>query len=259
MRNKKLIVILIVVCSLTLLIVLNSVIFSVQHVNAYCYNADDEELEQTVIANSGIKKGSSIFTLKKDDVISSLNNSVYNIKVINVEKKFPNVVYINYARIYEYFQIAQDGKYYFCSNDGKIMRISDSPGLSSEIIALKLANPITNTQQGEKFASQSSEDMILTVELLSALERLQYHHEVVEMIDFIDISKSQYIFIKMASGVYMELQGSSNILPKMVTAFSVYAQESTIKTTGTIIVPDGDGKECSWSPKDRYGEIMNKL
>lgn len=259
MRNKKLIVILIVVCSLTVLIVLNSVIFSVQHVNAYCYNADDKELEQTVIDNSGIKKGTGIFALNKNKVIENLNKNVQNIKVINIEKKFPNVVFINYARIYEYFQIAQDDKYYFCSNDGKIMRISESPGLSSEIIRLNLSSPITGTTVGDKFASDSSSEMTLATELLSALEQLNYYHEVVEMIDFIDITKSQFVFLKMTSGVFLELQGTSNILPKIRLALSLYVQKDEFKTSGTIIVPDGNAVDCAWSPENRYDKIMNKV
>lgn len=256
MRNKKLIVVLIVVSCVTLLVVLNSVIFSVQNISAYCYNSDDMALSQTVIDNCGIKKGGSIFTLGKDKVEKSIAENVHNVKVINIEKKFPNTVSINYVRIYEYLRIQSGDKYYFCSNDGKIMRISDNPGLTTEIIELRLASTLTDLKERDEFASESSSDVQLTTALLSALEQLGYHRESVEMIDFIDITRSQYVFIKMHSGVVFELQGTSNIAPKLRMAFSIYvnAAEEDMRTRGTIIIPDGDGSGGAWSPKDRYAE-----
>ncbi|MCI9031695.1 MAG: FtsQ-type POTRA domain-containing protein [Clostridia bacterium] len=255
MRNKKLIIVLIVITSITLLVVLNSVIFSVQNISAYCYNDSDTALDGSVIENSGIKKGGSIFTLNKDKVIESVTNGVHNVKIINIEKKFPNSVSINYVRIYEYLRIKNDDKYYFCSNDGKIMRISENPGLTTESIELRLASKIENTTEGETFASSSSADVQLTSAILSALEQLGYRREAVEMIDFIDISKGQRVFVKMHSGVMYELQGTGNIAAKLRIAQSVYVGATPEqRVSGTIIVPDGDGSSAAWTKEDRYAK-----
>lgn len=261
MRNKKLIAVLIVVCSITLLVVLNSVIFSVRSVSAYCYNADDPELEQTVIEKSGIKKGGSIFTLNEKKVTDTLHRNVGNVKVINIEKKFPNRVYINYVKIFEYFRIHQGNKYYFCGNDGRILRISDVPGLSSATIELRLSTPISESvREGDKFASQSDSEVMITCELLSALERLDYHKYSQDMFDFVDISKSQYVFIKTRAGIMIELQGSGNLTAKLRIALSLYENLSSDKLTfGTIIVPDGDGREVQRSDENRYEKIMGKV
>lgn len=255
MRNKKLIIVLIVITSITLLVVLNSVIFSVQNISAYCYNDSDAVLDSAVIENSGIKRGGSIFTLNKDKVMDSVSGGVHNVKVINIEKKFPNTVSINYVRIYEYLRIKKGDKYYFCSNDGKIMRISENPGLTTEIIELRLANDIEDLREGDMFASSSSADVQLTSALLAALEQLGYRREAVEMIDFIDITRGQCVFVKMHSGVTYELQGTGNIAAKLRTAQSVYVGATPEqRISGTIIVPDGDGGSAAWSPQDRYTE-----
>ena len=255
MRNKKLIIVLIVITSITLLVVLNSVIFSVQNISAYCYNDSDTALDGSVIENKKKKKGGSIFTLNKDKVIESVTNGVHNVKIINIEKKFPNSVSINYVRIYEYLRIKNDDKYYFCSNDGKIMRISENPGLTTESIELRLASKIENTTEGETFASSSSADVQLTSAILSALEQLGYRREAVEMIDFIDISKGQRVFVKMHSGVMYELQGTGNIAAKLRIAQSVYVGATPEqRVSGTIIVPDGDGSSAAWTKEDRYAK-----
>jgi Cell division septal protein len=259
MRNKKLIVVLIVVCSITLLVVLNSVIFSVQNVTTYCFNAPyDEAFSNEIIQKSGIKKGGSIFTLDKDKVTYTLTSGVPDIKIINIEKKFPNTVSINFVKVFEYLRIEQNGKYYCCSNDGRILRILDSIENEDKLIELRVG-PIKEVNEGDKFASDSSSEVAITTELLSALERLDVYREAVELIDFIDIRKSQFVFVKMHSGVMLELQGTGNITMKLRMALTVFDNKYEWRNSGTIIVPDGDGERASWSPESRYDKIMGKL
>ena len=52
MRNKKLIVLFSILAFVTLLVVLSSVIFSVQTVYASCYNDDDEQLDAIVASRN---------------------------------------------------------------------------------------------------------------------------------------------------------------------------------------------------------------
>ena len=68
MRNKKLIILFSVLLALTLLVVFNSVLFSVQHVNAYCANVEKSEQATNVLKNHGIRHGSSIFFVNKKKV-----------------------------------------------------------------------------------------------------------------------------------------------------------------------------------------------
>lgn len=270
MRNKKLIVTLIVVCSVALLAVLSSVIFSVQNVTAYCLNAeDDEALAREVIAGSGIKKGKSIFSLNKDKVTEAVNSNVDNVKVINIEKKFPNTVSINYVKVIPYLRIEKSGKYYFCGNDGKILFISDEKeptsqealdkGYNGHIIELRLGKPIGDVDVRDKFADADSDELIITVELMSALERLGIYGEAVEIIDFIDLSKSQYIFVGMKEGVVFELQGANNLTEKFRAAYSFYSSaDQERRSKGTFIVPDGDGRNGQYSPENKYSVITGK-
>lgn len=259
MRNKKLIVVLIVVCSITLLVVLNSVIFSVRNVTTYCFNAPyDESFSNEIIQKSGIKKGGSIFTLNKSKVTDTLTANVPDIKIINIEKKFPNTISINFVKVFEYLRIEQNGKYYCCSNDGKILRILDSIENEDKLIELRVS-PIKEVSPGDKFASESSSEVAITTELLATLERLDFYREAVELIDFIDIRKSQFVFVQMHSGVMLELQGSGNITEKLRMALTVFDSKYEWRNSGTIIVPDGDGTQATWSAESRYDKIMNKV
>lgn len=65
MRNRKLIVLFSILAFLTLLVVLSSVIFSVQDVYASCYNDENEAYDSAIASQevNGISKGKSIFLL----------------------------------------------------------------------------------------------------------------------------------------------------------------------------------------------------
>ena len=102
MKSKKTLVLFLILCFLTILIVVGSVLFSVKTVVGYCYNADDSALNVQVVdsAQTKLKKGTNIFLVREKDIIEEVESQIPNIKVINVERRFPSDVYINYIKIY---------------------------------------------------------------------------------------------------------------------------------------------------------------
>ena len=123
MRNKKLIVLFSILAFLTLLVVLSSVIFSVQNVYASCYNAEDEAFDEIVASNeiNGITKGKSIFLLNESKAIEKIESNLSDVKVVNIQRKFPNQVYINYVKIFPYLAVETENAVLYASNDGKIL------------------------------------------------------------------------------------------------------------------------------------------
>ena len=117
MRNKKLIILFSVLLGITLLVVFNSVLFSVQHVNAYCYNQEQSVYQEQVLKAHKIKRGKSIFLVNKKKVIDNVHSAVPQVRVVNVEKKFPNRIWINYVEETEYLQVSQGTKTYYLGKD----------------------------------------------------------------------------------------------------------------------------------------------
>ena len=124
MKSKKTLVLFLILCFLTILIVVGSVLFSVKTVVGYCYNADDSALNVQVVdsAQTKLKKGTNIFLVREKDMIEEVESQIPNIKVINVERRFPSDVYINYIKIYEYFVVKSGSDYLYVSNESKIRR-----------------------------------------------------------------------------------------------------------------------------------------
>lgn len=253
MRNKKLIIIFSVICVLTLLVVLNSVVFSVQHIDAYCYNADDRELESTVVSATGLKKGKSIFTVNENKVIATVESNVPNIRVRNIERKFPNRVCVNYVKVFPYLELARDGQYYVCGNDARIMEINAEAMDTRTIIELKSDAALNGGQKGEALFADGTAHTAVT-EILGALEQIQYHNEIVELIRFIDIRKEGFAYIKMEAGVTVKIIGLDGLCDKVVFGMSIYVRsDDAHKKAGTITVSGGTN---TYTPEDLYQKEM---
>ena len=254
MRNKKLIIIFSVICVLTLLVVLNSVVFSVQHIDAYCYNADDRALESTVVSATGLKKGKSIFTVNEEKVIATIESNVTNIRVRNIERKFPKRVCVNYVKIFPYLQLYRDGKYYVCGNDARIMEMRDEAMDAQTIIELKSDATLAGGQKGEALFPTDSAAHKTVTEILGALEQIQYHNEIVELIRFIDIRKDGFAYVKMDAGVTIKIIGMDGLFDKVVFGMSIYVRsDDAHKKAGTITVSGGTN---TYTPEDLYQKEM---
>ena len=128
MRNRKLIVLFSILAFLTLLVVLSSVIFSVQDVYASCYNDENEAYDSAIASQevNGISKGKSIFLLNEQKAIEMIEANYSDVKVINIERKFPNQIYINYVRIFPYVALETDDCVLYASNTGCLLYTSDA-------------------------------------------------------------------------------------------------------------------------------------
>lgn len=260
MRNKKLIILLSILCFVTVLIVMGSVLFSVQQITAYCYNDDDVAVEMAVANtdNNGIKRGRSIFLLNENEVIANVESKVNNIKVINIERKFPNAVYINYVKIFDYLAYELDGKVYYASSELKVLSEGEVRDNYSGYIKLVCTSEQTAVKDGYLFAGSSKARSIM-LSIMDAITQLGMHSTMTDLFEFVDIDRylaGGSIYIKTRTGVYIEVQGNEQgMKEKLHYAMSLYyAQDKNRQQTGTIIAyrkSDGSTK-VTYTDKTKY-------
>ncbi len=261
MRNKKLIVLFVILSIVTLLIVLGSVIFSVQDVYGYCYNDSDDAFMREVATDevTGIQKGKSIFLLNEQDVINSVESKIPDVEIINVERKFPNRIYINFVRIFPYlvFDVEGSETALLVANNGKITSKIDKQSEYDGYIRLISDMSANSTTVGEKVFVENSVEQNTILGIMKTMERIDLHSAVIDMFEFIDISKlsgedgNGTLFIKTRTGAFIEIQkASENTANKLASALSVYKEGNKYQTEGTIIV-DGANK-ITRSLDDRY-------
>ena len=250
MRNKKLIILFSVLMAITLLVVFNSVLFSVQHVNAYCANrkeSDCEESRNKVLASHKIRKGSSIFFVNESKVIKSVQASAADVRVLNVERKFPNRVYINYVEIKEYVRVTSGTVAYICGNDMRVLRRADVGSAETDtLIDVKYNGTLPDLQVGDTLAFTQSSGIntpALIAEIFSALERLDYYDTVIDLFCEIDLTGNFIVLTTRLNGVrgmQWEIQTADNLFAKLRLAMSVYLSENALtdaqRRAGTLVV-----------------------
>ena len=265
MKSKKTLVLFLILCFLTILIVVSSVLFSVKTVVGYCYNADDATLNEQVVEASQVKlkKGSNIFLVREKEVIAEVESKLPNVWVINVERVFPSGVYINYVKIKEYFVVQNKDKYLYVSNNGKILRTSALPESEKRIKLLFDGNPLS-TESGDMLFDADSNACSILTGFMSALHRMEGKSDnIVAMFDFVDMSMidKNELFVKTAAGVCIEIQyPGMHLFEKVRFAVSVLNQtDFDHKSKGTITVYDAkDGVHATWTEKDKYAEIKSQ-
>ena len=238
MRNKKLLVIFGILLSLTLLIAIGSAVFGIKMVDAYCYNADDVELSAQVKQCEDKLLGKNIFVLDEEELIGSIEQQVDGIKVINIERLFPNRVSINFVKLYDYFEVLYDGSYYISGVDGRITKMQDESSGDS-VIRVKI-DLNSRPQIGGSF--ESADRFEALQDIIYMLERLNFREtDASALIESIDLTCSNSaIYVQTRTGVLIKLIHDDNAGEKLRKALSLYTAKYDYRTEGMIIAVNTD-------------------
>lgn len=254
MRNKRLLIVFGILLSLTLLIAICSAVFSVKRVDAYCFNWDDEELITKVAEEQDKLKGKSIFMIKESQIISEVEASVPGIQVIKIERLFPDRIYIQFIKIYEYYEVEYDGNYYSFGIDGRITRKSqESRGEG----AIKVKMSLTEAPEVNGSIAYAKEFDALK-ELTLMFESLDYRGpEAPNLISSIDFTRSSRlaVYIPTRNGVDIKLLYNDNyndVGNKLRTALSLYTHDDKYRRSGMITVSDNEQSNATYSEESDY-------
>ena len=131
MKSKKLVVFLIVLAFLTVLIVLNSTLFTLQtiSVNWLTTKSKLDDIKDYTLIES-IEKGESIFLLKKDEIKNNLEKKYPYLRIVSIETKFPNKIVIHSAERESMFAIKlADDNYAVVDELGKVLNANENSSI----------------------------------------------------------------------------------------------------------------------------------
>lgn len=93
--NKRLIAIFVCMAVFVLTLVVGSVVFTVSDVNILLVSDGNKSFNKSeILQTSGIKKGQSVFTINKEEVIANIEKQFPDLQVDGVERTIPNKVSI---------------------------------------------------------------------------------------------------------------------------------------------------------------------
>lgn len=125
MKNKRLIIVLCVLAFLTVLIVINSTLFTLQNISV---NWLTSKCELTGVKDYDIvgkvSKGGSIFLVDKEEISENLEKKYPYLRVVSIETKFPNKIVIHSAEREALYAIKlSDSEYAVLDEKGKVLSL----------------------------------------------------------------------------------------------------------------------------------------
>lgn len=172
--NKKTLSVVISVSVLLLLVILNFTLFRVKNVKVQFKNDaaqvhSEDVTEDYVISKSGIKKGKSIFGISQSKVKANIDNAIYSVELLHIERKFPNTIILHVERRVPILWIrtaTSPARYLILDKDLKVLdEVSDINNIDSSLVKVVPGQAIKNTQatKGDTLENRSGSDDLLLV------------------------------------------------------------------------------------------------
>ena len=243
--HKRLWVILAVIASAVVLAVVLGTLFSIGGVDVNTTNDITLSAEQKseIIELSQIKKGKNIFSVDEGIAINNIELNQPSLKVISIERKFPNKVVIYVTDRTAIFSCrTEDGRYAILDRELKVIAFSNG-----EMPSLTKLTGL----EGENFELGQVVDYKsgLLIKMIRGAERCSFINErFYTFFPKMDVSE-ETISLTTNSGVVMQIPVSSNIDESIIGCYNFYLQKtSTVgKSSGFIRLKDNGWK---WEPAE---------
>ena len=223
---------------------MSSAVFRVRHIVPFGYNSNDAVLEERIVYYAPIRRGQSIFTVRDRVVITELHDRIANIRVVNVERRFPNRIFINYVQRFEYFHISYGGRYFITDETFHTLRYSAG---RPHLIEIRLSSNLSAEPEVGQPLVVLAEDIAIAAELMRATRN--FNHDPIRLFRYIDFSGNNAVILQTRAGVSFRFVGNAGFTAMLRTALSAY--ENNLRPheqeSGTVTVFESDPNRAVWS------------
>lgn len=254
MKNKRLIVVLCVLAFLTVLIVINSTLFTLQNISV---NWLTTKCELTSVKDYDIvdkvSKGGSIFLVDKEEISETLEKKYPYLRVVSIETKFPNKIVIHSAERESLYAIKlSDSEYAVLDEKGKVLSLESDRILAGEegdlgnrpiAVLFNRSNTSINVSDFEVGKMVKGDYISSLLSILSySLRESNYtpttskgvlkEIEISQKLDTITNQPTSVISLKTRNGIKMEIENFENkTTDKLLLAFARY---NTLQSQGVV-------------------------
>lgn len=233
--HKRLLIIFGIIATVVLLAVLLYIVFAVGNVSVNTTNniALTEQQKSDIIKLSGIKSGNNIFAIDEDIAIENIEISYPKLKVLSIERKFPNNVYIYVTDRTGIFSLRlADGRYAVLDRELKVTEILAE---NDDKLCVLDGVAVTNVKEGYVL-----DDSQILLTMMKGAERCSFinarYYSFIRKTQVLD----KEIWLTTNTGVIICLPISSNIDQSMINAYGYYLEHTsdTGKTSGKIVLSE---------------------
>ncbi len=238
MKSKRLIVLLCVLAFLTVLIVINSTLFTLQTVSVNWlttkYMLDVTNVKDYNITEK-VELGGSIFLIKKDDISDKLEKQFPYLRVVSIETKFPNKLVIHSAERESLYAISLgSNNYAILDEQGKVLskstyeKIFEGADLGTRPIVIDFESVAINEKDfevGEMVASDYMKFILSSMSL--SLRESSYTPStskgVLKSISVVSQGDSSAVSVQTRNGMVLEIDDfETYTTDKLLLAFERY-------------------------------------
>lgn len=236
MKSKRLIGFLVVLIFLTVLIVLNSTLFTLQKisVNWLTTKYNLQGVKDYVMVDC-IETGDSIFLLKKKEIVSTLEKKYPYLQVVSIETKFPNQIVIHSAeRECLYAIYLSDTEYVLVDEKGKVLNFANSSifagsELKAKPIKVSFNSISRNPEQFSVGEYVKNEDIVNLLSQISLTFRESGYVPTTSKGVFVSIDVTSMgqdgveVYFKVKNGMTIAIKDALNLTTeKFLLGLSVY-------------------------------------
>lgn len=230
--HKRLWVILGIIVSAVVLSVVLGVMFSIGGVDVNTTNdiTVDDGVKSEIIALSGIKKGKNIFSIDEAIAMENIEINRPELKVISIERKFPNKVVVYVTRRTGVFSLAlDDGRFAVLDRELKVISID---GQADKSLTKLSGVPSDSVSLGQALDFKYK----ILLNLIKGAESCSFINERFSTF-FVSMNvQDDVIDLKTNTGVVMRIPVSSNISESVVGCYSYYLDKTSVKGKSSGVI-----------------------
>lgn len=213
------------------MITLNSAVFSVRYVSASIKNSDDAVLRQKIKESINLDS-QSIFFLNESKIIQTISQAVPEVKVLKLERKFPDKLIIHAVKRARVCYIKFDNFFYIISEDLTVIDIVNyrPQNLSELIIQDELDMDAAKKGFELKTRESTKKDIINLFDCIKNIG--EEYFGLIQKIGF--NRKTSDIYLKTLSGVTIHISYIDRLQEKVQIAFSLYNHSPLYRADGII-------------------------
>ena len=237
MKSKRLIIILGVLVFLTVLIVINSTLFTLQSISINWLTSKYQlQAVKDYEIIEDIDLGQSIFLVQKDEISTKLEKTYPYLRVVSIETKFPNKIVVHSAERESLYAVKlSDREYAILDERGKVLSLSNGSIFEGSEAQLgtrpilinfqSLSVKIEDFQVGEGVKSSYIEGLLSS--LSHSLRESSYtpttSKGVIRSIDVVSQGETSEISIQTRNGMVLTINAiEEHTTNKLLLAFERY-------------------------------------
>ncbi len=218
-----------------------TVFFKIENVKV---NKCDMYTQQEIIDGSGIKRGSNLLLLSKNDAAENILNNFAYIEDVKITKKLPSSIEINVKPGAAVFAVEKSGEYFYISEKGRVLEKSyETPENLLVIRGVNIGN--CNECSQIQYLNPEQEKAIKEIR-----ENIKKHN--LDKVDSIDLSDLSEITLNYDKRIDILIGKIDKCDYKIITAREILGNKLSENEEGKLNVTELDKDNRSYfTPKIR--------